>query len=142
MFQPRSRLPHGRSRTLLLGLSLTLGCGYGSVYPEPTLRNGGPLLPDTADPAVADGAEALPCSPAPGGPIVDVLIVNSVPLDVFIKDSACVEQPFAHLPAAYTEQRGALDLGSSLVVRDLSGGFLVGATVPDTGGATWQVTLP
>lgn len=130
----------------LLGLALAAllgGCGYGSVYPQPQLRGGGSLSEDTGAGQQDDPAAQLPCSPAPGeGMLVDVVIVNRAPIDIFIKDSACVEVHYSALPAAYSERYDALPEGTSLVIRDLEGSFLAGAVVTADAEGAWRATLP
>ena len=119
------------------------GCGYGSVYPQPQLRGGGSLIEDTGPGQQDDPAAQLPCSPAPGeGTLVDVVIVNRAPIDIFIKDAACVEVLYLALPAAYSERYDALPEGTSLVIRDLEGAFLAGAVVTADAEGAWRATLP
>jgi hypothetical protein len=137
----RHRPPWAR---LVLALAALLGgCGYGSVYPQPQLRGGGPLVEDTGPGQQDDPAAQLPCSPPPGdGAQVDVLIVNRAPIDIFIKDAACVEVLYLALPAAYSERYDALPEGTSLVIRDLEGAFLAGAVVTADAEGAWRATLP
>lgn len=139
---PAALLRGWAHRAWLGAALLGAGCGYGSVYPQPQLRTGAPLVDDTSAPE-PDPADGLPCSPTPDTtPEVDVLIVNSAPVAIFIKGSDCAELPYLELPASYTEHFDVLPDGTSLVARSLEGVFLGGAVVAADASGAWQVTLP